>query len=81
MKIQLAQPEWIIQRCRGWKKGTTELIYEDWLEYSRPMTRAAALVALKRCNEKYPYEFRAHRLLRIVEGIPFKIPEPLEPTV
>lgn len=20
--------EWIIQRCLGWKKGTTELIYE-----------------------------------------------------
>lgn len=54
--------EWIIQRCLGWKKGTTELIYEDWPEYSQPMSRAAAIKALKKCDEKYPYEFKAHRI-------------------
>ncbi len=53
--------EWIIQRCLGWRKGTTELLYEDWPEYNQPMTRAAALLALGKCNEKYPQEFRAHR--------------------
>ena len=54
--------EWIIQHCLGWRKGTTELIYEDWPEYSQPMTRTAALNALRECDKKYPYEFRAHRL-------------------
>jgi hypothetical protein len=56
--------EWIIQRCLGWKKGTTELLYQDWPEYSQPMSRTMALAALKQCDEKYPYEFRAHRLIQ-----------------
>ena len=53
---------WIIQRCLGWRKGTTELLYEDWPEYSQPMTLPAAIVALKECEQKYPHEFRAHRV-------------------
>jgi hypothetical protein len=63
MDQNYVEGEWIIQRCLGWKKGTTELLYEDWPEYRTPMTRAAALQALKECDEKYPYEFRAHRVM------------------
>lgn len=63
MKQPTSDREWIIQRCLGWKKGTTELIYEDWPEYRTPMTREAALKALKECDEKHPYEFRAHRVM------------------
>lgn len=51
--------EWIIQRCIDAFKNQ----YEDWSGYcEKPMTRDEAMIALKECEEKWSYEFRAHKV-------------------
>lgn len=52
---------WIIQRCINAFKDE----YENWPEYSTPMSREQMIEALDECNEKWPeYEFRGHNVIR-----------------
>jgi hypothetical protein len=61
MTIANQEPKraWIIQRCIDAFKNQ----YEDWPGYcEKPMTRDEAMIALKECEEKWPYGFRAHKV-------------------
>lgn len=49
---------WIIQRCIDAYKNQ----WEDWPEYSEPMTYDEMSRALKICSQHSEYEFRGHRL-------------------
>lgn len=61
--------EWIIQKCNNAFKDD----YEDWPPYDTPMTREEAANALKACAGKWPgFDFRAHRIARILKMEPRK---------
>lgn len=50
---------WIIQRCIDAFKDE----YENWPEYSTPMSREQMIEALEECNKRWPkYEFRGHNM-------------------
>lgn len=50
---------WIIQRCVNAFKNH----YEDFEGYcENPMTYDEMMVALKKCEDNYPMEFRGHNI-------------------